>query len=189
MAGRQGDFGLEDGGGKSVTPHTLSILMFLQKSRCTVACSSGGRAVVVLSTRTGRALRFLRGRPFPPLQSYSGAGAATHTRGCCPHPRTQLIGSKGHLTQAGPIKSLPWEFGTGARRRGLKKRMGVWSLWASGPAHVKPGVVHRVSRSTEEGGEREKGEREVGTQDRTPVPSWPWEPLQVGTVRTPAPRT
>lgn len=95
--------------------------------------------------------------PFTELQW--GWGGHIHTRGCCPHPRTQLIGSKGHLTQAGPIKSLPWEFGTGAKRRVLKKRVGVWSLWVSGPARIKPGVVHRVSRSTEEGGEREKGER------------------------------
>lgn len=31
-------------------------------------------------------------------------------------PQTTLIGSRGHLIQAGPIKTLPWDFGIGTER-------------------------------------------------------------------------
>ena len=54
---------------------------------------------------------------------------------------------RGHLTQAGPIKSLPWEFGIGAESgAGEKKTVTVWSLWVSGATHTKPGALWRMEQ-------------------------------------------
>ena len=59
--------------------------------------------------------------------SYTG-GSRGHTRRCHSHPRPQPIGSRITLIQAGPIKSLPWEFGLGLSVNREKERaiLGFW---------------------------------------------------------------
>lgn len=63
-------------------------------------------------------------------------------QGMLPQPQATSDWIKGHLIQAGPVKSLPWEFGIEADSQQGEKES-AWSLWVSGLAHIKPGSVQR----------------------------------------------
>lgn len=80
----------------------------------TPTCTSGRKGIMAL--KRWMLLSSLSRWLFPHSQSYRGVDSHVHPKGCCPCPRPQLIGQRDHLSQVGPIKSLPWEFGVGAER-------------------------------------------------------------------------